>query len=130
MSAETGIKYQAVKESVDFLGKRDGFKGKPRELWHPYDRKSGTGRGRELVKSGHGKGNWGNLGDELQVTRLDTAEEYLPVPKKEIPRQVEIKSSDEIQTKLENSEPQEAEMQELKEAPSIPEELKQNPELK
>lgn len=87
--------YQATKESVDFNGKHEGFKGKPREIWHPYDKKSGTGRGRELAKSGHGKGNWGNLEDELYVTGLDTAEEYLPVPTKEMPRQIEIKSVEE-----------------------------------
>lgn len=26
---------------------------------HTFDRQSGTGRGRELAKEGHGKGNWG-----------------------------------------------------------------------
>ncbi len=60
-----GMLLLAPKESVDYIGKHEGYQGKPRELWHPYDRKSGTGRGKELPKGGHGRGNWGNLRDEL-----------------------------------------------------------------
>ena len=55
------------KEKVDFQGKHEGYRGKPREEWHPYDRKSGTGRGHEVSKHGHGKGNWGDLKDELAL---------------------------------------------------------------
>lgn len=37
------------------------YTGKAREEAHPYDKKSGTGRGkRDQQKGGHGKGNWGN----------------------------------------------------------------------
>jgi hypothetical protein len=35
------------------------YHGKPREENHPFDRRSGTGRGYELKKGGHGRGNWG-----------------------------------------------------------------------
>lgn len=41
-------------------GKTHYYEGKAREEYHPYDRKSGTGRGHELKKEGYGKGNWGN----------------------------------------------------------------------
>ena len=37
------------------------YKGKPREEFHPYDRKSGTGRGFEVKKGGFGKGNIGSM---------------------------------------------------------------------
>jgi hypothetical protein len=54
------------KERVDWRGKSSAFRGKPRHQGdHPYDRKSGTGRGRELAKGGHGKGNWGDVNDEI-----------------------------------------------------------------
>lgn len=62
-----GMLLLAPKESVDYIGKREEYQGKPREQWHPYDRKSGTGRGKELPKGGHGRGNWGNLRDELAL---------------------------------------------------------------
>lgn len=48
---DEGMLYIARKEKVDFIGKPDHrFAGKAREPAHPYDRKSGTGRGRELTK--------------------------------------------------------------------------------
>jgi plasminogen activator inhibitor 1 RNA-binding protein len=77
---DTGMVLTDTKEHVDFLGKHEGFQGKPREKWHPYDRKSGTGRGKELPKSGHGKGNWGNLGDELKMTDMSARETEKIVP--------------------------------------------------
>jgi plasminogen activator inhibitor 1 RNA-binding protein len=55
------------KERPDWRGKTSHYKGKPRQFGdHPFDRKSGTGRGRELAKGGHGKGNWGDVRDEIQ----------------------------------------------------------------
>lgn len=60
---DEGVLYVQKKEKVDFVGKPDHFEGKHGEKWHPYDRKSGTGRGREVAKGGHGKGNWGNTED-------------------------------------------------------------------
>jgi hypothetical protein len=83
-AAEGGDIDQEYKEPTDFHGKREGYLGKPREQWHPYDRKSGTGRGRELPKSGHGKGNWGNLGDELKNIDLND-EASFPTLIKEAP---------------------------------------------
>jgi plasminogen activator inhibitor 1 RNA-binding protein len=54
------------KDKPDWRGKNAHYKGKPRQGDHPFDRKSGTGRGRELNKGGHGKGNWGDVRDEIQ----------------------------------------------------------------
>lgn len=60
--------YEQHKEfNKDLYGKHEGFEGKAREHWHPFDRKSGTGRGKELPKGGHGKANWGDIKDELQM---------------------------------------------------------------
>ena len=46
---------------------RRPFTGKPREGAHPYDRRSGTGRGRrpENKRDGHGKGNWGDNQEQV-----------------------------------------------------------------
>jgi len=44
--------YSANKEKVDHVGKHEGFSGKHRELFHPFDKKSGTGRGKEVPKGG------------------------------------------------------------------------------
>jgi len=47
------------------------------------DRKSGTGKGKELVKGGHGKGNWGDVADEINGTSestLDKDMEQIPSP--------------------------------------------------
>jgi hypothetical protein len=75
---DEGILYLAPKEPTDFFGKHDAFQGKSREQWHPFDKKTGTGRGKELPKGGHGKGNWGNLDDELKATGLVIDESELP----------------------------------------------------
>jgi len=53
------------KEKFDYRGKADRFMGNPRQT-HPFDRKSGTGKGKEAPKGGHGKGNWGDLKDEIE----------------------------------------------------------------
>ena len=58
--------YDAQKERSGFASKEEHFEGKPREQWHPYDRKSGTGRGRGAPKEGHGKGNWGNPDEDVK----------------------------------------------------------------
>ena len=42
--------YVVKKEAIDFAGKSESHLGKQREPWHPFDRKSGTGRGKELPK--------------------------------------------------------------------------------
>jgi len=51
----------------DWQGREEKYFGDRREPYHPYDRKSGTGRGRELHKGGHGKGNWGDTNDEVKT---------------------------------------------------------------
>ena len=63
MPEDDGIPYIG-KEKIDYRGKKEGFTGNPRQP-HPFDRKSGTGKGREATKGGHGKGNWGDLRDEI-----------------------------------------------------------------
>ena len=61
------------KERVDYRGKSTHYKGNPRHVGdHPFDRKSGTGRGREAAKGGHGKGNWGDMRDEV-AGQIDAA---------------------------------------------------------
>jgi len=35
------------------------------------DRRSGTGRGKEVRKEGGGRNNWGNLNDELKGEKYD-----------------------------------------------------------
>lgn len=61
------------KEEVDHRGKREGYQGKARqEDSHPYDRRPGTGRGREFRKDGAGRGNWGN---EKKFYKKDEEEE-------------------------------------------------------
>ena len=93
---------EARKEHVDYAGKLDHFEGKKREPWHPYDRRSGTGRGKEVAKGGYGMGNWGTREDELKSGTLAvespkktgeaTAEEVTEAPKEageELPESVE-----------------------------------------
>lgn len=53
----------ARKERHEFSGKTEHFEGKRGEKWHPYDRRSGTGRGRGVAREGHGKGNLGTTED-------------------------------------------------------------------
>lgn len=65
----TALKVDAEGNPVveKFRGDKKKFEGKPREEGHPYDRRSGTGRGRrpEQKRDGHGKSNWG---DKPEVT--------------------------------------------------------------
>jgi len=52
-------------EKRDHNGQTERFPGK-RFAKHEFDRKSGTGRGRDFAKDGHGKGNWGKpIEDDL-----------------------------------------------------------------
>ena len=76
---------------MDFQGRHEGYNGKPRETWHPYDRKSGTGRGREVVKQGHGKANWGDLKDELAL-----GERSLPASTSGAPQIVQVPAEEKI----------------------------------
>lgn len=79
-TGDEGILYEMHKETQDNLGKHEGFEGKAREHWHPFDRKSGTGRGKELPKGGHGKANWGDMGDELKSLQGGQVMEIPEVP--------------------------------------------------
>lgn len=74
---------------------RQPFAGKPREGAHPYDRKSGTGRGRrpENKRDGHGKGNWGDNQEQVYKQKgTDEGDERKPEEeekKKEEPKEKE-----------------------------------------
>lgn len=68
VEGDEGVLYVDRKEKVDFQGKEEHFQGKKNEKWHPFDRRSGTGRGRDVAKGGHGKGNWGKPADEVNAT--------------------------------------------------------------
>lgn len=65
-----------MKEPHDFKGKTLHYKGNPREK-HPFDRKSGTGRGIDIKKQGHGKYN---LGKPEDVLRPEAEEGATDVP--------------------------------------------------
>lgn len=86
---DEGILYELHKESKDFLGKHEGYEGKAREHWHPFDRKSGTGRGKELPKGGHGKANWGDLRDEIVMMGGLSVEQVKNVSEINVPKTVE-----------------------------------------
>jgi plasminogen activator inhibitor 1 RNA-binding protein len=63
-----------MKETHDYKGKTLHYRGNPREK-HPYDRRSGTGRGIEIKKDGHGKFNLGRPEDVLRPEATEGAEE-------------------------------------------------------
>lgn len=88
-----------AKEKVDFAGKEEHFEGKKRENWHPYDRRSGTGRGREVAKGGHGKGNWGGADDVVKAG--EEVPEGSPVKKVEVEGEVPETTQEEGETKKE-----------------------------
>lgn len=102
--------YVQRKERVDFAGKEEHFQGKRNEQWHPYDRRSGTGRGRELAKGGHGKGNWGDSNDIIQHGD--------DVPEGSPPNKVEL---EEIEEPVQETE-------EKKEAAEVPKKVEEEPE--
>lgn len=78
------------KEKLDYMGKEEKFAGKHGEKWHPYDRRSGTGRGRGEAKGGHGRNNWGDTADVVKY-----GEE---VPEGEVPKKVEFDKEGEGET--------------------------------
>lgn len=55
-------------------GKNSRYAGTARSQ-HTFERHSGTGKGREMVKEGHGKGNWGNPIEETRVLTGINAED-------------------------------------------------------
>jgi hypothetical protein len=75
------------KERVDYRGKTSHYKGARRHQDdHPFDKKSGTGRGREVAKGGHGKGNWGDNRDEI-TGQIDAANIDKPVVEGVVPEE-------------------------------------------
>ena len=61
---------------------------------HPYDRRSGTGRGTESQKQGAGRGNWGRPGDELYY---EEKEEVIEPKKEDIkPAAAEVPKTEEV----------------------------------
>lgn len=72
---------------------RKPFIGKSREEAHPYDRRSGTGRGkRDQQKGGHGKGNWGEEKPVYKVKGSEEEEEKEATeePKKEVKEEPKV----------------------------------------
>jgi len=75
------------KERVDYRGKTSHYRGARRHADdHPFDRKSGTGRGRDLTKGGHGKGNWGDIRDEV-TGQIDAANIEKPATEGVVPEE-------------------------------------------
>lgn len=66
-NAEGGEVQEHYKEKQDLKKENYHYEGDQRQKWHPYDRKSGTGRGRDVKKSGHGKGNVGTAEDDIKL---------------------------------------------------------------
>ncbi len=96
---DEGVTQYVRKERVDYAGKEEHFEGKRREQWHPYDRKSGTGRGtRDLAKGGHGRGNLGNTEDV--VKHGEDVGENSPVKKVEVEGE-QPEATEETETKAE-----------------------------
>lgn len=81
---DEGVLYVQRKEKTDHVGKDEHFKGKRNEQWHPYDRRSGTGRGRDLNKGGHGKGNVGKVEDEVKFGEEVTPGEEVKTEKVQV----------------------------------------------
>lgn len=69
-----------------------------------YDRRSGTGRGRENKKGGSGKGNWGSIGDEGQ-----NPEEFQKSADSQEVKDVETQESTENQNQTESEKHKEKE---------------------
>jgi len=62
---ETAV-HEQIKHTVDWKGKEERYVPHPVTAKHDLDRHSGTGRGREVPKEGHGKGGWGNIEEEAR----------------------------------------------------------------
>ena len=76
------------------------FSGNPNSV-HPFDRRSGTGRGTEIPKRGGGRRNWGNPADDwknsqrAQEEKPETSEKTpLEQPKEGEPKKDEVKEGE------------------------------------
>lgn len=77
---------------------RKPFQGKAREDAHPYDRRSGTGRGRRPTekKDGHGKGNWGDKPDGEYKKKGAATEEAKPEAVEEVKEEAKEEAKVEV----------------------------------
>lgn len=72
---------------------------------HPFDKKSGTGRGKEVPKQGGGKGNWGTVEDDLKYQNREEEEkqgveaEAEVVPKEEEKKEGEAEKGQHLSKK-------------------------------
>lgn len=73
--AGAGAPSYVVKEKGEFRDNTDFHFTGSNDPVHPFDRKSGTGRGTEVSKAGAGKGGWGNPVDDLKNMEKFPAEE-------------------------------------------------------
>lgn len=71
---ETALHSQ-IKHSTDWKGKEERYEPYHLAAKHTLDKQSGTGRGREVPKDGHGKGGWGNLEEEARLYKGVHADE-------------------------------------------------------
>lgn len=75
--AGMGAPTYVPKEKQGFHDDRDFHFTGSNDPVHPFDRKSGTGRGTEIPKGGAGKGNWGNPEDDIKnVEKLPIEEPH------------------------------------------------------
>ena len=72
---------EAIGTEVTEKRERQPYRGKPREEAHPFDRRSGTGRGRKAPekKDGHGIGNWGDKQDKEYKRKGDDEDKPVDV---------------------------------------------------
>jgi hypothetical protein len=71
---QKGTEQQRDSKDFRFRGSNDPI--------HPYDRRSGTGRGHEIQKEGRGYNNWGREGDEYYYEEplAEEKQEKVPAP--------------------------------------------------
>lgn len=93
-------------------GKNPADARKPKGADAPrLDRKSGTGRGKEIKKGGAGKGNWGNAENEEQVVAEQKEPEVQPEPEPIVETEEEkAKREAEEKKKAEEKEKEERQM--------------------
>lgn len=80
---EDELEYNPGHKSSDAGAREYKFTGNPNAR-HPFDRHSGTGRGTEIPKRGHGPRNWGNPEDDYKNEQRLAEEPAEESPKQEV----------------------------------------------
>jgi len=115
---EEGKQQRRPKEGGErrFGGERGAGRGAfvPRGNKRPFDRRSGTGRGKEDKKGGAGKGNWGTFQDDQKVgEEVERQEEKTPA-ETEVQPQGEQPQGGDAATEQKQEQPKEPEEEEDK----------------